>query len=113
MYSDANLLITPTSPRSPLTSPLLTGFAIASCCIRFRAWKGNVKQVIENHQKVSPKEYSGDKVAIPPPEELPHLDVQVVNYHVPLVGTFHSKFMVVDRNVALLMSNNIQVWFSG
>jgi phosphatidylserine/phosphatidylglycerophosphate/cardiolipin synthase-like enzyme len=70
--------------------------------------RGNVKQVVENHQHVPPSEYSGSKVAIPPPSEVPNIDIQVVNYHVPLLGTFHSKFMVVDREMGLLMSNNIQ-----
>ncbi|KIK70742.1 hypothetical protein GYMLUDRAFT_32791 [Collybiopsis luxurians FD-317 M1] len=70
--------------------------------------RGNVKQVFDNHQHVPPAEYSGPKVAIPPPDEVPNIDIQVVNYHVPMLGTFHSKFMVVDREVALLMSNNIQ-----
>ncbi|KAF5388467.1 hypothetical protein D9757_004627 [Collybiopsis confluens] len=70
--------------------------------------RGNVKQVFENHQHVLPAEYSGPKVAIPPPDQVPNIDIQVVNYHVPMLGTFHSKFMVVDREVALLMSNNIQ-----
>ncbi|KAF8832131.1 hypothetical protein HHX47_DHR1001116 [Lentinula edodes] len=70
--------------------------------------RGNVKQAITHHQHVPPATYTGPKVNLPAPEEIPNIDMQVVNYHVPLVGTFHSKFMVVDREVALLMSNNIQ-----
>lgn len=34
--------------------------------------------------------------------------MQVINYHRPIFGTFHAKFMIVDRRVALLQSNNIQ-----
>lgn len=30
------------------------------------------------------------------------------NFHRVLLGTFHAKFLVVDRKVALLNSNNIQ-----
>ncbi|KAJ4472653.1 hypothetical protein C8R41DRAFT_870396 [Lentinula lateritia] len=70
--------------------------------------RGNVKQAITHHQHVPPATYTGPKVNLPAPEEIPNIEMQVVNYHVPLVGTFHSKFMVVDREVALLMSNNIQ-----
>jgi len=32
----------------------------------------------------------------------------VMNYHKPALGTFHAKYMVVDRKVALINSNNIQ-----
>lgn len=34
--------------------------------------------------------------------------MEVQNYHQPMLGTFHSKYMVVDRKVACLNSNNIQ-----
>lgn len=30
------------------------------------------------------------------------------NFHRVLLGTFHAKFLIVDRKVALLNSNNIQ-----
>ncbi|KAJ3818930.1 IQ calmodulin-binding motif protein [Lentinula raphanica] len=70
--------------------------------------RGNVKQVLEHHQHVPVSTYTNDKVNLPAPEEIPNIHMQVVNYHVPMLGTFHSKFMVVDREVALLMSNNIQ-----
>jgi phosphatidylserine/phosphatidylglycerophosphate/cardiolipin synthase-like enzyme len=45
---------------------------------------------------------------IPLPEEIPNISLEVLNYHRMIMGTFHSKFMVVDRRVALLNSNNIQ-----
>jgi phosphatidylserine/phosphatidylglycerophosphate/cardiolipin synthase-like enzyme len=45
---------------------------------------------------------------LPPPEELPNISLQVINFHRPLLGTFHQKALVVDRKVALLNSNNIQ-----
>lgn len=32
----------------------------------------------------------------------------MLNYHRPLVGTFHSKFLIIDRTAAILCSNNIQ-----
>ena len=67
-------------------------------------------QFLENHLKVQPKDYSdpNGKIAIPPPEELPGLELEVVNFHKPVFGTFHCKFMVIDRNVAVIQSNNIQ-----
>ena len=70
--------------------------------------RGNAKQVIDNHQIVSVDEFTGKNVRLPHPDELPHVDLQVVNYHRPVFGTFHSKYMVVDRKIAILSSNNIQ-----
>lgn len=64
--------------------------------------------MIDPHQSVDSKTYHGDKVKLPLPEEIPGLELQVQNYHVPPVGTFHSKYMVVDRKVTILNSNNIQ-----
>lgn len=45
---------------------------------------------------------------IPSPQEVPHLSMEVNNYHRMIMGTFHAKFMIVDRRLALLNSNNIQ-----
>ncbi|KAG8897261.1 hypothetical protein FRB99_008275, partial [Tulasnella sp. 403] len=47
-------------------------------------------------------------VNLPKLSEMPGLDFELVNFHRPIFGTFHSKFMVVDRRVAILNSNNIQ-----
>ena len=49
---------------------------------------------------------------MPHPDELPHIDIEVVNYHKPVFGTFHSKYMVVDRRIAIIQSNNIQVYIA-
>ena len=70
--------------------------------------RGAIKQLIEPHYIVSEKEYTGSQVGLPSPAEIPNIDMQVMNYHHPLLGTFHSKFMVVDRKIAILQSNNIQ-----
>ncbi|KAJ7168186.1 hypothetical protein C8R43DRAFT_917003 [Mycena crocata] len=70
--------------------------------------RGSPRQLIEPHYMVSQKEYTGKDVGIPAPEEIPNIDLQVMNYHRPLVGTFHCKYMVVDRKYAVLQSNNIQ-----
>ncbi|KAE9971731.1 hypothetical protein BLS_004335 [Venturia inaequalis] len=70
--------------------------------------RGNPKQVIKNHQKVTVEEYTGKNIMMPSPDEAPHLDIQVENFHRPTFGTFHSKFMTVDRKYAVISSNNIQ-----
>ncbi|KAI9715716.1 MAG: hypothetical protein M1828_000731 [Chrysothrix sp. TS-e1954] len=70
--------------------------------------RGNVKQVFDNHQPVGQSEYTGKSIKIPPPEEIPNIDLSVVNFHRPMLGTFHAKFMIVDRQIAITQSNNIQ-----
>jgi phosphatidylserine/phosphatidylglycerophosphate/cardiolipin synthase-like enzyme len=67
-----------------------------------------VSKLLENHQRVPPSEYTNDKVHLPPPDEVPNLDFDLVNFHRPLLGTFHSKFAIFDRKIALLQSSNIQ-----
>ena len=70
----------------------------------------NAGQILRNHQHIGPAEYADlkGKIQIPSPEELPNLDLEVVNYHRPMLGTFHAKFMVVDRKIAIVQSDNIQ-----
>lgn len=70
--------------------------------------RGALKQVIDNHYIVPPKEYTGKAVALPSPEDIPNIDLEVMNYHKPMLGTFHCKYMIVDRKYAVLQSNNIQ-----
>ena len=70
--------------------------------------RGSPKQVFDAHQAVPEKEYTKPDIAFPPSDEIPNIDLQVMNYHQPLVGTFHAKYMVVDRKIAILQSNNIQ-----
>ncbi|PYH94204.1 phospholipase D active site motif protein [Aspergillus ellipticus CBS 707.79] len=70
--------------------------------------RGDPQQVFENHLPVPEKKYTNDKVHLPAAHEIPHLDLQVVNYHRPIFGTFHSKFMVIDRRIGLLQSSNVQ-----
>ncbi|KAL1884518.1 hypothetical protein Plec18167_002108 [Paecilomyces lecythidis] len=65
-------------------------------------------KVYDNHQRVSAKEYTSAKVQLPPPEEIPNIDLELINYHRPMLGTFHCKFVIFDRRVALLQSSNIQ-----
>jgi hypothetical protein len=65
-------------------------------------------QVFENRLSVHEDQYTSEKVKLPPASEIPNVDLQVVNYHRPVFGTFHSKFTVIDREIALLQSSNIQ-----
>ncbi|KAM0277118.1 hypothetical protein ACHAQH_006062 [Verticillium albo-atrum] len=70
--------------------------------------RGAVKQVYTPHYDVAEKEFTDPQVALPRRSEIPNVDLQVLNYHKPMLGTFHSKFMVVDRRIGLVQSNNIQ-----
>jgi len=70
--------------------------------------RGNIKQILKGHQIVPVAEYTGDAVKLPAPEQIPNIDLEVCNYHHPVLGTFHAKYMVVDRKIALINSNNIQ-----
>jgi len=71
--------------------------------------RGSPWQVLENHLEVKEKEYIAKAVNLPRPEDIPNLDMQVINYHRPMLGTFHSKFMITDRKFGMIQSNNIQV----
>lgn len=68
--------------------------------------RGTPAQLIHDHAPVSPQKW-GD-VGLPKPEELEGIQLEVLNYHRPPLGTFHAKYLVVDRKVACLNSNNIQ-----
>lgn len=72
--------------------------------------RGALGQLINPHQTVSPNTFADAKGAIrlPHPEDIPNVDLEVVNYHKPPLGTMHAKFMIVDRKIAILQSNNIQ-----
>ncbi|KAK8118544.1 uncharacterized protein PG998_003170 [Apiospora kogelbergensis] len=70
--------------------------------------RGSPKQVFQPHKVVAEKDYTGKAVGLPAQDEIPNVDLQAMNYHDPLLGTFHAKFMVVDRKIAVVQSNNIQ-----
>lgn len=67
---------------------------------------------MDNHQPVLEKEWTSAAVQFPPSSEIPNLHMEIVNFHRPIFGTFHSKFLIVDRKICLLGSNNIQVSLS-
>ncbi|KAL8293888.1 hypothetical protein RB597_007667 [Gaeumannomyces tritici] len=70
--------------------------------------RGSIRQLVDPHAVVSEKDYAGGAVGLPAAAEVPNLELEVMNYHSPILGTFHSKFMIVDRRAAVLQSNNIQ-----
>ncbi|KAK4248438.1 hypothetical protein C7999DRAFT_40311 [Corynascus novoguineensis] len=70
--------------------------------------RGSPRQLYEPHYFVSEKEATSKNVNLPHPHEISNIDMEVMNFHTPLMGTFHPKFMLVDRRIALLQSNNIQ-----
>jgi len=63
---------------------------------------------LDPHQEVKPAAYAGAGVLLPPPEEVPNVDLQVVSMHRFFLGTLHAKFCVVDREMAVVMSNNVE-----
>lgn len=70
--------------------------------------RGDPRQLCNNHLPVQEKQFTSEKVKLPPLKEIPNIDFQVINYHRPIFGTFHAKFMIVDRRLALVQSSNIQ-----
>ena len=68
--------------------------------------RGTPSQLVKNHAFVPPDKWPG--VGLPAEDEIPNVSLEVINYHRPPLGTFHAKYMVVDRKVACLNSNNIQ-----
>ncbi|MCJ1283089.1 hypothetical protein MMC26_002416 [Xylographa opegraphella] len=70
--------------------------------------KAGPKQFVNPHQKVPVEVYTGEKIKLPHPDEIPNLDLEVASLHVPLLGTLHAKFMVVDRQIGIVESNNME-----
>nr|XP_018262763.1 uncharacterized protein I303_04244 [Kwoniella dejecticola CBS 10117]OBR84921.1 hypothetical protein I303_04244 [Kwoniella dejecticola CBS 10117] len=68
--------------------------------------RGSWEQLWNAHAPVNPNEWA--PLDLPTKEEVQGLDMEVINFHRVLLGTFHAKFLIVDRKVALINSNNIQ-----
>ncbi|KAH8172527.1 PLD-like domain-containing protein [Sarocladium implicatum] len=64
--------------------------------------------MFEAHQRIKPEAYDSKHVQLPHPDEVQHLDLQVSSLHTVLMGTLHAKFCIVDRQAAMVMSNNIE-----
>ncbi|WFD42403.1 hypothetical protein MPSI1_001046 [Malassezia psittaci] len=65
-----------------------------------------VADLFRSRKEVPPNKWKQN--GLPSPEELTHIDLEILNYHRPLMGTFHAKLLLVDRSLALLNSINIQ-----
>ena len=63
---------------------------------------------VDSHRILAPNQYSAEAIQLPKPEEIPHLDFEVINLHNVMLGTLHAKFCVIDRQVAAIMSNNVE-----
>ena len=70
--------------------------------------KASAKNAVGAHQVVKLEAYTGKTIQLPHPEEIPHLDFEVISLHRLVLGTLHAKFCVVDRKVAAVMSNNME-----
>ncbi|KAI6016248.1 hypothetical protein EDC04DRAFT_2749684 [Pisolithus marmoratus] len=70
--------------------------------------RAHFKMFTHNRVYVEEEEWLKEVVMLPKRSEMPWIDFELVNYHRPLLGTFHTKFMIVDRKIALVASNNIQ-----
>lgn len=68
--------------------------------------RGTFSQLVENHAPVNQEIREG--LELPQLKDIPNLHIEVINYHRPMMGTFHAKFLIVDRKIAMLNSNNIQ-----
>ncbi|KAL7791862.1 hypothetical protein V8C37DRAFT_381574 [Trichoderma ceciliae] len=70
--------------------------------------KATAASALDPHQRVSPATYTSKAIQLPAPEEIPNLDMEVVSLHKLVLGTLHAKFCVVDRKLAVVMSNNME-----
>ncbi|OCF31927.1 hypothetical protein I316_06309 [Kwoniella heveanensis BCC8398] len=68
--------------------------------------RGSWEQLWNSHAPVKPNQWA--PLDLPTEQDVPGLDMEVINFHRVLLGTFHAKFLIVDRKVALINSNNIQ-----
>lgn len=61
----------------------------------------------DSRHKLSQKAITAKSMGLPGPDEIPHVDLEVMSVHTIPLGTLHSKFCVVDGKVAAVMSNNM------
>ncbi|KAG5637636.1 hypothetical protein H0H81_003861 [Sphagnurus paluster] len=64
--------------------------------------RGNIKQIVKQHQIVPVSEYTSDSVKLPSPEEVPNIDLEVCNYHQPLLGESLGPIVEAFYDMALL-----------
>jgi hypothetical protein len=81
MHSDASTLIT----NSIRELSRRAGERGQKIVMKIMYDRGNPKQLLDNHQSVPPAEFSSGKIQLPHPDEIPNVDMQVVNYHRPIL----------------------------
>jgi len=82
------------------------GFENRHVIIKLMIDHPTISNAFHFHYIIPPSKWS--YYDIPSPEEIPNISLEVHNYHCIIMGTFHSKFLIVDRKLVLLNSNNIQ-----
>lgn len=82
------------------------GFENRRVIIKLMIDRPKISNAIHHHSILPPSKWP--HYDIPSPEEIPNISLEVHNYHHFIMGTFHAKFLIVDRKLALLNSNNIQ-----
>ncbi|KAK6532093.1 hypothetical protein TWF694_003255 [Orbilia ellipsospora] len=68
--------------------------------------RGSASHVL--YPRVKVEEAERVTLGLPAKKDIPNINLEVVNYHNFPLGTLHSKFMVIDRKVAVINSCNIQ-----
>lgn len=63
---------------------------------------------VESHQIIRPAALASRHIQLPRPDEIPNLDIEVLSVHSVVLGTLHAKFCIVDREIATVMSNNVE-----
>lgn len=65
---------------------------------------GNIKNIF-HHIRTIPREEWEKVLGLDIPDR--H-DVELRSIHYPLLGTIHAKFLIIDKSIAVLSSNNVQ-----
>jgi phosphatidylserine/phosphatidylglycerophosphate/cardiolipin synthase-like enzyme len=67
----------------------------------------DIENLIHPHYYKKPSKWR--EMGLPDQESIQNINMEVINYHRAPLGTFHSKFMIVDRRIALVNSNNVNL----
>ncbi|EPS36436.1 hypothetical protein H072_9996 [Dactylellina haptotyla CBS 200.50] len=68
--------------------------------------RGSLQHFVSSRVRVEEAEWI--TLGLPPSKQMRNIQLEIINYHNFPLGTLHSKFMVIDRQVAVLNSCNIQ-----
>ncbi|KAK2747192.1 hypothetical protein FQN55_005187 [Onygenales sp. PD_40] len=65
--------------------------------------RAQLSHIVNQRLLVYPRVAADIRVKMPSPAEIPNIDLQVMNYHEPVLGTFHSKFMLDNDNLEMMV----------